>query len=100
VGFCDALAQERIGVRAVGTRGGDDRSELVAEIHLLRERRDAALERECAHRDLPALRPGAPMMLSAAVRAASKNVSLNSASPVISRIGRRLMPGCRIGTSR
>ena len=44
--------------------------------------------------------PGAPTTLPSAVRAPSKNTSLNSDVPVSCRIGRTVTPGCRIGTSR
>ena len=44
--------------------------------------------------------PGAPTTLAAAVRASSKKTSLNSAVPVICRIGRTVIPGWSIGTSR
>ncbi len=44
--------------------------------------------------------PGSPTTFSAAVRAPSKNTSLNSESPVICTIGRTSTPGWRMGTSR
>ncbi len=44
--------------------------------------------------------PGAATTLSPAVRASSKKISLKSASPVIWRIGRTVIPFCRKGTSK
>ena len=44
--------------------------------------------------------PGSPTTWAAAVRAPSKNTSLNSEVPVSWRIGRTVTPGWRIGTSR
>ena len=44
--------------------------------------------------------PGSPTMFAASVRAPSKNVSENSAVPVICGIGRISTPFCFIGTSR
>ncbi len=44
--------------------------------------------------------PGSPTHSEAGVRAPSKNTSLNSAVPVIWRIGRISMPGWSIATSR
>ncbi len=44
--------------------------------------------------------PGAPTTRAASVRAPSKKTSLNSAVPVSCRIGRTVIPGWSIGTSR
>ena len=44
--------------------------------------------------------PGSPTTRLASVRAPSKNTSLNSDVPVSWRIGRTVIPGWRIGTSR
>ncbi len=44
--------------------------------------------------------PGSPTTRLACVRAPSKNTSLNSDVPVSWRIGRTVIPGWRIGTSR
>ena len=44
--------------------------------------------------------PASPTTRSRAVRAPSKNTSLNSTVPVSCRIGRTVTPGWRIGTSR
>ena len=44
--------------------------------------------------------PGVETRFSAAVRAPSKKVSLNSASPLICRIGRIVIPGWSIGMRR
>ncbi|MCY1300729.1 hypothetical protein D9M70_503060 [compost metagenome] len=44
--------------------------------------------------------PGAPRILVASVSASSKNTSLNSEVPVSCSMGRTVMPGWSIGTSR
>jgi hypothetical protein len=77
----------------------DDLVELTLECHLLAERRGAALERERAHADLPAVAGLAHHVVGRGA-ASSKNTSLNSEVPVIWRIGRISMPGCPCGTSR
>ena len=73
---------QRIARRAVARAARDDLGELVPEQDLLAERRGAALERERAIATFQPS-PGAPTMFAASVRAPSKNVSENSASPVI-----------------
>ena len=52
------------------------------------------------HRDPPAVAGRRRPCGRAPVRAPSKNTSLNSDVPVSCRIGRTVIPGCRIGTSR
>ncbi|MCY1350167.1 hypothetical protein D9M69_363950 [compost metagenome] len=44
--------------------------------------------------------PGAPRRLAASVTASSKNTSLNSEVPVSCSMGRTVMPGWCMGTSR
>ena len=74
--------------------------ELVAEGHLLAERRDAALEGERAHRDLPAVARRADDVVGRGARAVEEDlVELGVAGHLADRAASRPRAG-RIGTSR
>ena len=60
------------------------------------------LERSCASAETvtPQPRPSSPRRFSTGTRTPSKNTSANIAPPAMFLIGRTVMPGVSIGTSR